>query len=707
MKKDCAVKKIRQLCKTLLPWAALLVLLWAMAVPRGWIDSADVSYNITNGDFQNYNPVRRLLDGQAPYADFAVYLGAGELYSVGAVLLCIGNTFANSVFAAGALTWFFYELLVLAVGVVVLGRGRQARVFALVVSAWNFLALIGQPVPFAQTINRFLGISGYVGNSARMIRFSALTLLVLVVSAGLHLWQARGARPLFGSAQTLPQRLRAALRWPLHPAVLVPLAAGALVPWSNDAGGAAYIAVALGYGLFLIRQYKKDVLSILRGTLGYIAVSVVGLGLSVTVVSWGHPLAWLRQTRGVSSMQTWYYGSDPATKLCYLTDFQPSGWFFPALALAAAFAAVVLLAKSHRTALQAAGCLALTLGAALWELLYAVGSGVRGGTDAGGQMLLGLLIPAGLALALRTAARRLRRARPPRHPLRLARCTEAAALLLACGAAVVGIRTQQADTAQVRQDLTYQPELGGWMGDQAEKLDRERTVLDGAAVFGTYAGGVETLTGQFQPTGVDYIIHAMGDRQRLNYLLAFQNGDFTYAETPSPKVASYERWARNANWWFYRDLYRFWEPAGSTSYCGGMHLIWQRTADGDLQQPTTVTLEQTAPNRVTLTVTADDPAFDGVADVTLDYAVSLDGHPLHSYLYVNCVTEERLWAERGKDGSANYFLPTDRTTAQIPVTIAGGVGVVELEVWPTDAASLTVSAATVNATTVDWEYFFE
>lgn len=694
-------KKWLRIGKACLPWLMLLALLWAMAVPRGWMEMADIGYNITDGDFQNFNPVRRMLAGQTPYQDFAVYLGAGELYSVGAVLLFTGCTFANSVFAAGALTWFCYELLILAVGVAVLGPGRAARVFTLAVSAWYFFAIIGQPVPLRQQIIGVLGLSTSVGNSARMIRFSVLALVVLLVAAGLRLWQIKGERPLFGTAAGALPRLRAALRWPLHPAVLVPLAVGALVPWSNDAGGAAYIAASLAYGLYLIRYYKKDVFSIARGTLGYIAVSVVGLGVSVMVISWGHPFAWLRQTRGVSSMQAWYYGSDPEAKLCYLTDFLPSRWLFCMLALALLFAVVLFTAKTAAGAVRAGGCMGLCLGAALWEIFYALGSGVCGGPSEGGQMVVGLLVPAAAAWGL---LQLIRRAEVPA----LLRCAApAAAAALALGAAVVGMRAQQTQTAAIQAELTWQPELGGYLGDQAEKLASERNLLDGEAVFSTYAGGVETVTGQFQPTGTDYIIHALGDQQRLAYLLAFQNGDFTYAAIPSPKVALYERWARNANWWFYRDLYRFWQPVGSTTNCGGMHLFWQRRADGDLQERTSVALEQTAPNRVRLTVTTEDPSFCGVADVALSYHVSVSGHPLHSYLYMDCITENVLWEQRGKAGSANYFLSADRTAAQIPVTIADGVGVVEMTAYPADAAALTVAGALVEATTMDWEYFFE
>ena len=37
------------------------------------------NFNPINGDFQNYNPVRRFLAGQIPYKDFAAYLGTGHL----------------------------------------------------------------------------------------------------------------------------------------------------------------------------------------------------------------------------------------------------------------------------------------------------------------------------------------------------------------------------------------------------------------------------------------------------------------------------------------------------------------------------------------------------------------------------------------------------------------------------------------------------
>ena len=649
-------QQLKKCLKTLMPWLVLAALFLWMAAVRGNAAAADLEYDITNGDFQNYNPVRRMLAGQIPYRDFTVYLGVGELYSVAAVLLAAGNTFAGSVFAAGALTWLFYELLALAVGFAVLGRARPARIFAAVLSALYFVWLPQNLLVFA----------GDAGNSARMIRFGAVPLLVLLLAL--------------------------VLRYSRRPALWWPLLAGALVPWSNDVGGSVYIAVSLAYGLLLLRRYGRQIRIVAQKTLAYIAVSAAGLAGAVTLYTWGHPLAWLRQTRGVSADQGWYYGSSLEDRLCHLWQFRPSAGFGLALGLAVVFAVALFKASGRRQTLQCAGVFALCLTAALWEFLYAVGSGVRTGPH-GGQMLMGLLIPAGAVWFVRRASgRRTRWIRP-------------AAALAALGLAAFGGWQQMRDAALTRQSLTWQPELNGYLGDQAEKLDRERALTEGKTVFSTYATGLEVITGQFQPTGTDYIIHAMGDRLRVGYLTTFQQGTWDWVTTPSPKNAGYEHWARNANWWFYRELYRYWQPLGNTYVCGGMHLIWQKTnIINDLEKPAQVTAEALDDGLVRLTVTVPD-GWNGVADVALQYAVTNIKPALHHYLYADCITERELLDKDDRHSqNPNFFLPADRNAWVIPVTVSQGTGVVILQ--STDS-SLTVQSAEVMATYDDWLYFLE
>lgn len=167
---------MKQTLKRVLPWVLVVVVLAGLAAIHGLDANFDASYEIMNGDFQNYNPVRHLLAGQAPYKDFAVYLGAGELYSVGSLLLILGNSFGRSVFATNFCTWFYFELLILAASLVVLGRGRRALFACPALSAYFLLVAHAVPVPFQAQLRPLIEYAARNGNSARMMRGAALTL---------------------------------------------------------------------------------------------------------------------------------------------------------------------------------------------------------------------------------------------------------------------------------------------------------------------------------------------------------------------------------------------------------------------------------------------------------------------------------------------------------------------------------------------------
>lgn len=691
----------KNILRRLAPWAALLILLAGFAAVRGLEDSFVIDYNITNGDFQNYNPVRHLLTGQAPYADFTVYLGAGELYGMAAILLLVGNTFARSMFAAEFLTWFCFELLVLAVCRAVFRTGRAARAMTAALSAYCLLAVQGTNLPGMDWLRNLLGYASSSGNSARMIRSGALPIAVLMCGVALCLWRAF---PPKADAKGLRKYL------PLGPTLAVPFIAGAMVPWSNDMGASMYLAVSLAYGLFLLRQYGTKIKTVALRVGQYIVVSVLGLGISVTLISWGHPLSWLRQARGVSAYQAWYYGSGQGEKLYYLSELDLNWSFWVMLALAVVFAVMIFRARSQENAVRAAGLFALCLGMAFWNILYCLLSSAQNGPDGGAKALLAILVPVFAAARLAWLAGHkervfalLRRGLPP-----------VAALF---GCAVLALGTWQQIDARIQgreEGYTRVDSLGGWLGDNAAKLATEQSILAGRTVWSTYASALEAMEGQLQPSGTDYIIHVLGDSQRVAYLQQFQAGGFDLVQTPSYKVTSYERWSRNANWWFYRELYRYWVPVGNTFVCGGMHIFWQRNGvDNDMGVATTVDIDQTAENVVTITITADDPTFCGVADLTLHYSHRVDADFLlrggvGSYLHVSPDTEKRLCEESGRDSlNCEFFIPTDKDTYSIPVTMENGVGTVTLTSLPGDAAHLTVSSAEVTGTFFDWEYFYE
>ncbi|MGN0974378.1 MAG: hypothetical protein ACI4OL_00135 [Gemmiger sp.] len=697
--KHTTAQKLNRMLRRALPWVGFFLLLAGLAAVQG-LDNAFVNdYEIMNGDWQNYNPVRRLLAGQCPYADFTVYLGAGELYSVAAVLLVIGNSFGHSMVATNALTWFFFELLIFAAAVVVLGpeRSRTARAVTAAASALYLAAahsLLPLPGVLANFLGQFLQLAAHNGNSARMIRAGSLPLAVLLIALALR--QDRAPKP----GAKGPGRFR-----PLCPADAAALAAGALVPWSNDMGAALYVAVSLAYGLLLLRRNKTSLKPTVVSVVRYILLSCAGLGAAVVLVSRGHPFAWLRQTRGTGGYQAWYYGSTAAEKVTDLSQIPTSPAFWLVLALAVGSAVLLFAAKTPGGALRAAGCFALCLAMVLWHVAYCVLSCSGNGPILGCNALLGALLPAGLALALT----RLRQRFPaePRPACRLP-------ALLCAGFAAVVLCLGLTEQAQARRDgrgdeYTYVPSLGAWLGDQAGRLATEQGIAAGARVWGTYAGALETMTGQFQPSGTDYIIHVLGDGQRFRYLTQFQSGACDLVETPSYKVSEFERWSRNANWWFYRELYRYWEPLNTTYACGGMHILWHRTGvDNDQNVEVTVSVTQEAPGCVTLTLAAPE-GYNGVADVTLDYSFAADFRlgGTGDFLLVQSLTEQELCASIDRPTwGVNYYIPTDKTSYDIPVTIQDGTGSVRLQSVP-DTGRVTVRGATVNATFFDWEYYYE
>ena len=53
----------------------LLLIIIVLIVSSVLVINNSADFIAINGDFQNYNPVRRLLDKQIPYKDFSDYLG--------------------------------------------------------------------------------------------------------------------------------------------------------------------------------------------------------------------------------------------------------------------------------------------------------------------------------------------------------------------------------------------------------------------------------------------------------------------------------------------------------------------------------------------------------------------------------------------------------------------------------------------------------
>ena len=146
--------------------------------------------------------------------------------------------------------------------------------------------------------------------------------------------------------------------------------------------------------------------------------------------------------------------------------------------------------------------------------------------------------------------------------------------------------------------------------------------LNGEQLWSTYASAQEVQQGIFQPSGTDYIIHVMGDRQRAEYLNKFKTSDFRYTATIRESYNIWERWIMRANWFFYRELYENWHPVFANEY----ELYWERNSAGEDNVVTTeadVQIEWIGKATAVLSVHTEK-SVNGVADVWMDYLVLKD-----------------------------------------------------------------------------------
>lgn len=267
---DKTVSWILTIC-ALIASASILWTIWC------WAESGVYFFNfrMMNGDWQTYNPIRRLLDGYAPFGDFNTYLGLGPLYCVSAVTGILGGDFAASYFAADLLGIIAPALCVF----LLLWLVRIRWQWAVLLSSILVLAfLAGLPtclrenhtIAYCSSLLHF----GH-GNSLRPVRylgtFLAALLLILLFRFQPHF-------------MNIPNNTRNA--------ATQGLIAGALFFWSNDYG----IPIVLGilviwFSLFTdIRQFRSFLRASAILALSLFTTSAVVL----TLATWGNPMGWIR-----------------------------------------------------------------------------------------------------------------------------------------------------------------------------------------------------------------------------------------------------------------------------------------------------------------------------------------------------------------------------------------------------------------------------
>ena len=628
-----------------------------------------------DGDFQNYNIFRRLLNGQVQYKDFMNYLGNGIVF-VNYPLISLFDSFGESVFITNFTTSIVYSLIVyISLYTMSLDRKRAYMVTG-IISIGAFVMLhIGLNGEFYYKYVYDVLFFEEIGHSMRTTRAFLPFMLV-------------GLFYIIRFAEKKDNILMNCLCSKRKTAIMFFLL-GILTIWSNDFGYSCVISL---FAILILVNIFGNNFSIKHRVYVYIVAlgsAVLGALLSITIITHGNFKEYFGANLGVTKYQFWYYGNIYG-KFLTIFDFFEDRRF--AILTISFFVHVVcfIIGTIKKTINDISICKlfihSTCFGAAF---IYAIGSGQSNYTA------LELITYIGVISYIVIFVRRIfidKKRRDSKLLFKNSLFTirdifskqavvwfSFAMLLLYCiSINVIKNNISYRNKGYVAGLDTYS-EIGRGLDEYAE------TVSD-SLIFSTYAGALETINNVYQPSGVDYIIHVLGDEQRERYLSDFKQGEYKYVQTLKNEYTLWEYWASRANWFFYRELYMNYRPTQETNYS----VIWEK-AEKNNEIDSDVQIEWKYINESTCRVDITLPDYQGGAyvDLSLKYDTEwtqnrLKEGGLRKLLCVQDGGEQ--YNAYGSNGC--YYLNEQSEECFIPVHVRDGKGYVYFSSYPLSCTKL-------------------
>ncbi len=526
----------------------LIGLMWLdLTISKSVFESQLLHYNPINGDFQTYNPLRRMAAGEGAGKDFQPYMGLGITYVTYIPFKLMGETFAASKFSAQLMHMWLFGIGSFVLFLLLRFKWQTAFSLAFLTQLYAILCtdylglfqmnwqIAETALPFAQT---FKALS-QAENSCLGIRV-ALPLL----TAGLLLSIYRRYPNLSGNKE----------------AIIWGVIAGAQFSWSNDYGITSMLVLSFCYIVFRSRTWKEKWV--------HLVALIFGGAVIFTLATHGHPLKALSYNfGGVAKDQFWYFMLDDVGKVFSLVQYVQAKRIFILAGISASFAVAVFAycLRTKKTDLRDILFL-YVLGCSLAAgLLSTIGGGIM---ERYFSASLRLLPFAGLWVILKVLSQWER--------------TGVRALPLAT--AIIGIafhitfnpisfwNVDKEIGLRTKDHYFYSEWAGGYLPNSQKKEIELAKKMEGKTVFSTYSSLMDAASGNFQPSGIDYIIHALGRENRAHYLRVFAASNPDYVTTPNELWTLWEVWSRRVNWWFYREMIAKYRPIDATEY----HVVWQK-----------------------------------------------------------------------------------------------------------------------------------
>lgn len=546
-----------------------------------------------NGTFQNYNPIRRFLDGQIPFLDFYDYLGLGHMYSGVFVSLFMGNTYQDSLVIFEFLTIICFSLFSLVIGKCILKKYITASIFTISIlfATMNFESF--------GSLNDLRSVLT-PGNSARLIRGMCLPLSTIIFLLCVKNW-------------ALIKKLLSKLNDSEIIAILVGITSGISILWSNDYGFSAVGAITLLAAVQFILTLHNNKLKKREICIAYIKYTaifsfsmIISFFIFGEILTYGNLHNWLKITIGIGQYQNWYYNSGPnfyiynldlssatvlqiLVSIYYIISYQKKGWSLSTVEryVIPAFLNITCVVAVQQYKLFSGGynyqvaytVLFITI---FYEFCNFLGKQLQINMSEKRlrQFLIGALIIA-VALPCHKIYKEIKEERKPH----------------------IGIHIK---------------ELDGYLTKYGNELKTTKNLLKDKVFFSEYATAQEVVNNTYQPSGYDYIIHVLGDQQREQYLKTFKTLNIDYAITVNKNVNPYTYWAERANWFWFRELYKNWQQV----YKNQLEVVWKKS-----DKPNTIKgkfdVKITKQNHNSYELSLDlNEKITGFADVLIDYKVS-------------------------------------------------------------------------------------
>lgn len=660
-------KKYNIIKREMIVCIAFIFAILFMAFLNGYNYSSYADFSPLNGAFQNYNPVRRLLDGQTPFVDFEVYLGLGHLFTGSIVTGILGGTFQASLYAFRILSFLAFEITFYIIARSILNNQASARRITLLISALNLIEFknilpIDISIYFSDSLNAALSITRDPGNSARILRS---TICVLAPASIFLINQLIKKIAEKGISTLVTNYFRA-------------FAIGGVcalsVLWSNDYGISSCIIILGIATLFSLKTSNKQMKKFFMDVICMIS-GFIGVGLLVLIIiTRGCPSAYINMTMQVSQYQSWYAVHTPSGKAYFLWDLvlmEP--YAFIAVGIIIVYSYCLFRGEITEKKLKRFGIpLSVLLTGYFAVHLYRFSDG--GGTEYFLILLFSIIIAEvvrGLeSLVLESSFQSVAAKAKIGMSVMLF-----AVLISQTGKYIISNLNSKTG---IYQTGIYVEGLDGYLTRLGDAVNSTEEKINESTVFNTYASAVETVTNQFQPSGVDYIIHVLGDKHRENYVDAFYEAKSDYAGLIREDYSAWEGYIRGSNWFFYREMLNNYVISFSNDYQN----YYSRSSSAQKSQiECSTVVTQLSADKVRITLTYPSETYNGLADVKLNYNIS----KTLSWKNIFCFRQIGLVHDMNTPEGANdyYDIPIpDSGEIYIPIIIKNGVGTIEICSYP-------------------------